>query len=705
MRARSCSVATAALALTLFIWLAAAPAARQTPSSSTTDARPSSPAIRLDVHATEGGHPVTDLASDDLALSEDNAPQKIDSVTPVVDPARSFVVFLDTNHMRFEGARDVRIALVRFLDRLLTDKDLVGVMTPDMSATDIKFADKGAALDLIMQDDAIWDRARIGSRDPKEDRYAQCFPANRYRDVASEMQERHREQATFDAFGRLVTFLSTSRQARTAVITLTDGWRLFGSNPRLMANQTANRGLGGYGGGGGGRGGGGGFPGGGGGGQRGGGRGFPGGAGGGGRGGQGGGQGGQGGQAGSGDNGDDGGRDIDGASQTECEADRQALAAMDDSLRLDRIADAANRAMTSFYTFYARGLAADQTSTGKAPNALENEEQDPASRMDSMRQIASSTDGLPVMNSAAFDSAMTRITSDMEGYAVVAYRSTNAKLDGKFRTITLRTTRPGVTIHTRRGYRGASIDDVLNPGTAGTAAVNSAFGTVAAVSPQSSFRIRTATAREENAPGATLWVVGELDYRARREVAWTAGGVADVSVVAADGNEVLSRTVDLPPATSSFTMEAADVAALRPGEYAVRVRLRPNNQDGGLPVTDTGRVLVSKDAPLLGDALLWRRGPSTGPQYLMTADPRFQRSDRIRVEIPTKGQGPATAQMLDRQGKPNQVPVAVTQRDDPSGAFHWLVADAVLAPLAPGDYAIETTLNGVKQLTAFQLVP
>ena len=693
MRARSCFLATAAFALTCLTWVAAAPPAAQTPPTSNAGANP---LIRLDVHATADGHPVTDLAVADFTLNEDNAPQKLESAVPVTNPARSFVIFLDTNHMRFEGARDVRIALVRFLDRVLGDKDVVGVMTPDMSPGDVKFADKNTALDMVTQDEAIWDRARIGSRDPKEDRYAQCFPANRYRDVASEMQERHREQATFDAFARLVTFLSTSRQERTAIITLTDGWRLFGSNPRLMTNQTANRGFGG---GGGGRGGGGGFPGGGRGGRGGrGGGGFPGGG--------GGGRGGQGGQAGGGnDNGDDGGRDVDGASQTECEADRQALAAMDDSLRLDRIADAANRAMTSFYTFYARGLAAAQTANGKAPDALENEEQDPASRMDSMRQIASSTDGLFVQNSAAFDGAMARIAADMSGYSILSYRSTNAKLDGKFRNITVRTTRPGVTIRTRRGYRGASIDEVLNPGAAASASVNSAFGAVAAVSPQSSFRIRTTTARSTDSPGATLWVVGELDYRARRDVAWTAGGTADISIVAADGNEVLSRTVDLPPATPSFTMEAADVGALQPGEYAVRVRLRPNNQDGALPITDTGRVVVAKDAPVLGEALLSRRGPSTGRDYVKTADPRFQRSDRIRLEIPTKAQGTATAQMLDRQGKPNQVPVTVTERQDPGSAFRWVVAEAVLAPLAPGDYAIETTLNGVKQVTAFQLVP
>ena len=104
-----------------------------------------------------------------------------------------------------------------------------------------------------MQDETLWERARVGSRDPKEDRYAQCFPANQYRDVASEMQERHREQATLDSLSRLIDFLATARETRTAVITLTDGWRLFGPNPRLGGNISNSRpgGFGGFGGGGG----------------------------------------------------------------------------------------------------------------------------------------------------------------------------------------------------------------------------------------------------------------------------------------------------------------------------------------------------------------------------------------------------------------------------------------------------------------------
>jgi len=650
------------------ITLAAATAAAQFSSTSSDTKSASASAIRLDIHATLDAAPVQDLTAADLSIVEDGTPQKIENLRHASNPARSFVVFLDTPHMRFEGARNVRVALVRFLDRLLDDDDVVGVMTPDIAPTDIEFGAKAAVIPRIMQDEALWERARVGSRDPKEDRYAQCFPANQYRGIAAEMQERHREQATLDALAGLTAFLSGSRQDRTAVITLTDGWRLFGPNPRLGGVMSTNRGgFGGFGGGGRSRGG---LPGGGG---------FP-------RGGT---------------QGDDGGRDVSAASRTECEADRMALAALDDSLRLDRIADAANRAVTSFYTVYARVIAAEQTPNGKPPAVVGDQEQDPASRMDAMRQLALNTDGMPVMTSAALDGAVDRINSDMTSYDVVTYRSTNNRLDGKFRSVTVRALRPAVTIRTRRGYRAAGVDDVLGTGTSST---GSAFGTVAAVTPRANFRIRTATARPGDAPTAVVWVVGELDYRARREVTWTAGGTADVTVVSADGQEVFATSIDVPASAPAFTMRGPDAGGLPPGEYAVRVRLRPNNQEG-LPVVDTARLVVPKELPALGDSLIWRRGPSTGPQFVATADPRFQHSDRIRVEIPTGASGAPTARMLDRFGKPNQVPVIVTERPEPSTQFRWIVAEAVLAPLAPGDYSIETTVGNAKQVTAFQLVP
>ena len=102
---------------------------------------------------------------------------------------------------------------------------------------------------------------------------------------------------------------------------------------------------------------------------------------------------------------------------------------------------------------------------------------------------------------------------------------------------------------------------------------------------------------------------------------------------------------------------------------------------------------------------MWRRGPTTGLQHRRTADPRFQRSDRIRLEHATSQPGPATARILDRNGHPLSVPAQVGERQDASGAFRWIVIDAALAPFAPGDYAIEVTQGSAKQVTGFRIVP
>ena len=121
------------------------------------------------------------------------------------------------------------------------------------------------------------------------------------------------------------------------------------------------------------------------------------------------------------------------------------------------------------------------------------------------------------------------------------------------------------------------------------------------------------------------------------------------------------------------------------------------------PLTDTARVQV-KEGTTLGEAVLWRRGPTTGPQYVRTADPRFQRSDRLRLELATIARAPATARLLDRNGNPLQVPAQVSEREDPSSNFRWIVVDALLAPFANGDYAVEVVQGESRQVTGFRVV-
>ncbi|HTM05453.1 MAG TPA: hypothetical protein VL173_18215, partial [Vicinamibacterales bacterium] len=120
--------------------------------------------------------------------------------------------------------------------------------------------------------------------------------------------------------------------------------------------------------------------------------------------------------------------------------------------------------------------------------------------------------------------------------------------------------------------------------------------------------------------------------------------------------------------------------------------------------SDLTRLVVPAAPMAIGQPLLFRRGLTTGTRYVATADPRFQRSDRLRLELATRAEGLATARLLDGTGKVTSVPVTVSDRRD-DGGFRWVVADAVMAPLAAGDYAIEVTLGDATQSTSFRVVP
>src|SRR4030095_8458623 len=197
-------------------------------------------------------------------------------------------------------------------------------------------------------------------------------------------------------------------------------------------------------------------------------------------------------------------------------------------------------------------------------------------------------------------------------------------------------------------------------GAAGAAVSETSGATTAALTPvagfnaRSQFRIRTSSwARPDNERPGPCWVVGELDYRTRRELAWTATAKADVVVLASDGSQVMSRTIDIRTEDGPFGFEVPDSGGLPPGEYAVRVKLT-SAADSGQTLTDTARVVLSQGTTL-GEAVMWRRGPTTGLQHRRTADPRFQRSDRIRLEHATTLTGAVKARILARHGNPLSV--------------------------------------------------
>jgi hypothetical protein len=215
------------------------------------------------------------------------------------------------------------------------------------------------------------------------------------------------------------------------------------------------------------------------------------------------------------------------------------------------------------------------------------------------------------------------------------------------------------------------------------------------------FRIRAAAWSRAGLSGGTVWIVGELDQQTKRLPAWSRGVQAEITVTGSDNAQVASQRLDMKPGESGFTVQLPDAGGMQSGDYTVRVRLR-SPMEGELALIDTARISV-KSPPSLGDAVMWRRGLSTGPQHLHTADPRFLRNERLRLELPTSSTESATARVIDRNGQTISVPVEVRSR--PDAGFSWVVVDLALAPFGPADYAIEVTQGQHRQMTAFRVVP
>ena len=621
----------------------------------------------MDLYASRDGKAIDDLMASDIELLEDGVPQKLDTFehvqvgTPGSSRARVFVIFLDTYNTDIEGSSSMRLPLIRVLDRLIGADDMVAVMGPEMSPSEMKFGRKATIISNIMQSDWAWARrGRTERRDQKETLYDNCYPAAgaNANTPANEMKARRREKLTLDALDGLVSDLGGLREERKAILTVSDGWMLFRENENLASSSQKRD------------------------------------------------------QSGLVDRllrrpAKEKSEETGGSKEVnyvECEADRAVLARLDDSQRLRSLTEEANRSNITFYAIDPRGIM-PESGNGANGTSGRNTSTNSASRQDSLRFIADNTDGLLMASANSLDAQISRIVDDLSSYYLLTYSSSNTRLDGRFRALSVRVKRDGVKARVRRGYRGRTADELVSS-TSTTSPTIKAIMTATPANARAPFRIRTSTwvrnSSEDTRQGA-FWVVGELDYQTRRQLAWTAGAQAEVVVIDSAGKEVMTRTVDLKPDEGPFGIQVPETGAIAAGEYAVSVRLR-SQADEKAELTDTARVVL-REGPSLGEAVMWRRGLSTGPRYMRTADPRFMRSDRLKLELATAAPTPAKARILDRNHNELSVPALVSERADASGAFRWIVIDATLAPFAAGDYSIEVTQGREKQLTDFKVIP
>jgi VWFA-related protein len=699
--------------------------------------------VQVDVYPTAGGRPVGDLSKDEFEVLEDGVPQSVATFehvavrpaaldAPRVDPRstaeeksliadphnRLFVLFLDTYHVtdpagwhnatfRMPGSttagrprekkplgpRPIDKAIVNFLERAIGPGDLVAAMSPEMDADRMVFSRRPERFaDWVS---TAWARRfSWDDLEPEEERWGVCYPPDEvgdpfgcYKGIFEEMVLRRHEMRTLQAIEDTVARLGTLREGRKAVVLVSEGWPMYRPDQRLgralppvsvpgcTPQPPPLPGI------------------------------FV----------------GPGGKLQTGSD----PRNPQIADLRACDAARLRLALLDNESDYRRLLDRANRETVSFYPIDPRGLAVFDTPidavspTGVRSGGAADEMGRVRGRLETLKNLASATDGF-VSESNDFNASMKRIADDLSDYYLLGYTSTNAKLDGKFRKITVRVKRPGVQVRARRGYLAATEAELAasatpppptDPAVRLRETALAALGTAPAnrvVRLTGGYEWRTPADGAESGP--TLWAVAELGESAARQPEWRDGGDTAITVTGADGHVVASGSGRLSPASRAFAWSSAG-QRLEAGEYMVVVTARAAPGADGM-ATDRMKISLPRASANAagppGTPRVFRRGPSTGIAYVQTADSTFRRVERLRVSV-SLGTAPAelSARLLDRRGVALAVPVAIEARE--GDGQRVAVADTTLASLAPGDYLVELTVGegGVSHviILAFRIVP
>ncbi len=236
-------------------------------------------------------------------------------------------------------------------------------------------------------------------------------------------------------------------------------------------------------------------------------------------------------------------------------------------------------------------------------------------------------------------------------------------------------------------------------------AIEAAIAPLAGYTRDLPLRLLTAVGWTGNS-APTVWAVAE----AGPGEDWMGGGDAGATLIDRAGATVASARAAIDPGARSVRMALTPSTAIEPGEYELQLRVKGAGSASATPAAT--RVSIAA-APNPTGVLFLRHGPTTGNQFVPTADLRFRRSEQLTIEVPAASSDAVRARLLDRTGKPlTAIPVAASTRVDADGS-RWIAAQLSLVPLGVGDYVIELTATAggagnpgeMRTLAAFRVVP
>ncbi len=615
--------------------------------------------VTVDAYPLRDGKVVEGLTAADFTVEEDGQSQAIENfefITGTEVPAenarrdpntvresmliaadartRAFVVYLDIPHVSIEGARATRGPLVTMLNALIGENDLFAVTTPNQPPHTMAFARKLVSAEDMLTRHWAWGTRGSIVRTPLENEIEQCFHAD------NQGQEGWiRDGAILRPVADVL--IDRAREEQTLqhledfVIYLgqiREGRTsvvLFTEGWRLFN--------------------------------------------------------------------DDGGlTGVTGRRPPQCDQHLIRYANINLQSRFREILARANRSNVTFYPVNPAGLATfdlpisqRQLGTGnRADFSLRQNSENISNRSSSMQTLAENTDGLAVVNTNDLKAGLLRVSDQLRAYYLLGYYSSNRKFDGKPRRISVKVKQPGIDVKARRGYtapteaertaRSAAASAPAGP--KGPSAIEAALDALSRIRPSAELFVHATLGA---GPAGKLTVVAEVSGPQLERGMLQRGGTLDVTVTGAGGAELAKGQVGVL-ATSRGGVVIMDVP---PGttQVSVSVMLR------AVPLTFLARTDVVRDTgSVIGGPLIYRATPSSRSPLLPVASFDFRRTERVHVDWPITGPlDRREARLLGRNGQPIAVIITLTEREVDGRPMLGL--DALLAPLAPGDYVIEVT--------------
>lgn len=642
--------------------------------------------VRADVYVSKDGAAVTDLKTDDFVVYEDDEPQQVESFELIrargpnpqserrdptnvrdmrqqmQDSARVFTLFFDRMFVQLSGSDHARQPVIETLNKVIGPDDLVGAMASDMAPTQVTYSPRTGSIESFLTETWHWgERMRSPTIQNTDPAIRGCLWA--MEDTA--IRRKYEEQKTLESLRSLVVHLEGLRPERKFVMIFTEGWPLYPADSR-QAPEAAPRPdrpvvdprTGGI--------------------QR--------------------------------PEATDPGTGL--RSDSSCDRIQSLLSAADHRREFNELLQVANRANVSFYPIDTRGLIVcdhpDCAGNMAVDNAMLRE------RRNALYDMAAATDGQAVLDAGDVGKAMQKVFADVGSYYLLGYYSTNQKLDGRFRRIRVEVKRPDTDVRARPGYLAPTEAEAR----AASASVDKAVAARAAIPPTVSRALDALSPARGNLPAriqaaggaGTIGAIVELDAATMKQPEWMTGGTLRISfdpeTSGAEKPALLTMAID--PGQRSVTIDRPG-EPLPAGRYTVRAEVAPRGSRSGTQVSTPVEVLAA-DAAVGSSALAYRRGPSTGLAYMPTADARFRRTERLRIEVPIRGEGiTATGRMLTRDGQATPLTVTYQPRRDDASGRSFGQAEVILSPLAAGEYVMELTFTagGIHYPVAygFRIIP